>query len=48
MARDWKPDMERFNGAIDGVAKVDEEGNLMREAGLQEWLDDNLEDDMQE
>ena len=43
----WKPDMERFNGAIDGIAVVDADGLLRREDHVQEWLRDCLGDEME-
>jgi hypothetical protein len=41
-----KPDMERFNGAIEGIAVVDEDGELRRESELEEWLRECQDEEM--
>ena len=43
-----KPDMERFNGALDGIAEVDEDGDLLRSHELEEWLKNCLDEDMRD
>ena len=41
-----KPDLERFNGAIEGIAVVDEDGELRRESELEEWLRECQDEEM--
>ena len=38
--------MEKFNGAIEGIAVVDEDGELRRESELEEWLRECQDEEM--
>ena len=39
-ARGLKPRMDTFNSAVDGIAEVTEDGELIRGDNLQKWIDD--------
>ena len=46
-ARGMKPLMDTFNGALEGIAGVTEDGELIRDDNLQSWIEDCIPDDTQ-